>query len=251
MPFAPMPPITPEQALEKAYATRADLKAAESRVRAAQQERRAAVGEGLPSLAVAGDYGWIGNTASSALATYTVAASVRVPLFEGGKVQAKVQKADARLRQAEAGARGHEGARLLRDPGDAPRPRGQRGARARRLERARARASRRSTQARDRFAAGVAGNIDVTQAQEAVARATEDRIESLYEHNVSKAELARALGVAETSYREYLRGRPVDDEEACSDRGGVGVVAAGVACSWPGAISRSASPRTTPRSTAT
>ena len=61
-------------------------------------------------------------------------------------------------------------------------------------------------QARDRFAAGVAGNIDVTQAQEAVARATEDRIESLYEHNVSKAALARALGVAETSYREFLRG---------------------------------------------
>ena len=38
--------------------------------------------------------------------------------------------------------------------------------------------------------------------------AAEDRIESLYEHNVSKAALARALGVAETSYREFLRGRP-------------------------------------------
>ena len=42
MPFAPMPPITPEQALEKAYATRADLRAADSRVRAARQERSAA-----------------------------------------------------------------------------------------------------------------------------------------------------------------------------------------------------------------
>jgi outer membrane protein TolC len=63
------------------------------------------------------------------------------------------------------------------------------------------------TQARDRFAAGVAGNIDVIQAQEALARASEDRIQSLYEHNVSKASLARALGVAETSYRQFLKGR--------------------------------------------
>jgi hypothetical protein len=54
----------------------------------------------------------------------------------------------------------------------------------------------------------VAGNIDVTQAQEALARATEERIASLLENNVSKAELARALGVAETSYREFLGGRP-------------------------------------------
>jgi outer membrane protein TolC len=205
MPFAPMPPITPEQALEKAYATRADLKAADVRVHAAKQERRAAVGEGLPSLAVAGDYGWIGNTASSALATYTVAASVRVPLFEGGKVQAKVQKADARLRQAEAAladmkARVYyeiQGTLLDLEASEA---------RVRVASSALDLAEQALTQARDRFAAGVAGNIDVTQAQEAVARATEDRIESLYQHNVSKAELARALGVAETSYREYLRG---------------------------------------------
>ena len=69
-------------------------------------------------------------------------------------------------------------------------------------------AAQQLVQAQDRFAAGVAGNIDVTQAQEALARATEDKIESLYEHNVSKAALARALGVAETSYREFLKGTP-------------------------------------------
>jgi outer membrane protein TolC len=61
MPFAPVPPVTPQQALEKAYAMRADLQAAESRVRAAERERSAAKGEGLPSLGVSGDYGWIGT----------------------------------------------------------------------------------------------------------------------------------------------------------------------------------------------
>jgi outer membrane protein TolC len=62
-------------------------------------------------------------------------------------------------------------------------------------------------QAQDRFAAGVAGNIDVTQAQEAMARAAEDHIESLLEHNLSKALLARAMGAAERSFGDFLRGR--------------------------------------------
>jgi outer membrane protein TolC len=207
MPFAAMPPITEEQALEKAYATRADLQAAASRVRAAQQEKSAARGEGLPSLSVAGDYGWIGNSASSALGTYSVSANLKLPVFEGGKVQAKVGQADARLRQAEASLADlkarvyYEVQATLLDLKSTEE-------RVRVATDALEVAEQALTQSRDRFAAGVAGNIDVTQAQEAVARAAEERIESLYEHNVSKAALARALGVAESGYREFLRGRP-------------------------------------------
>lgn len=52
-------------------------------------------------------------------------------------------------------------------------------------------------QARDRFAAGVAGNIEVVLAQESVAAAAEARIAALYHHNVAKAMLARAIGIAE------------------------------------------------------
>ena len=62
------------------------------------------------------------------------------------------------------------------------------------------------TEARDRFAAGVASNIEVTQAQEAVALAAEQYIGGLYSYNVSKAVLARALGVAEQAVRQYLGG---------------------------------------------
>jgi len=206
MPFAPVPPVTPEQALEKAYAMRADLQAATSRVRAAERERSAAKGEGLPSLGVSGDYGWIGNSAASALGTYSVSANVRVPLFEGGKVQAKVQQADAKLKQAEA-ALADTKARVYYEVQATLLDLGATEERVRVATSALDLAEQALTQARDRFGAGVAGNIDVTQAQEAVARAAEDRIESLYEHNVSKAALARALGVAETSYREFLRGR--------------------------------------------
>ena len=154
---------------------------------------------------MSGDYGWIGNTAASALATYSVSASVRVPVFEGGKVQAKVQQADAKLRQAEA-ALADMKARVYYEIQATLLDLNASEARVRVATSALELAEQALAQARDRFAAGVAGNIDVTQAQEAVARASEDRIESLYQHNVSKAELARALGVAETGYREYLRG---------------------------------------------
>src|SRR6185503_14540903 len=61
-------------------------------------------------------------------------------------------------------------------------------------------------QARDRFAAGVAGNLELTQAQEAVATASETYISSLYTHNLAKASLARALGIAESAIATYLGG---------------------------------------------
>ena len=62
------------------------------------------------------------------------------------------------------------------------------------------------TQARDRFAAGVASNIEVVQAQEAVALANEEYTSALYLYNVGKAVLARGLGVAEDFVRQYLGG---------------------------------------------
>ena len=74
-------------------------------------------------------------------------------------------------------------------------------------ERAMGLAKEELTQAQDRFQAGVASNIDVVQAQESVAGATESYIASLYDHNVAKAAMARALGVAEATYKQLLRGQ--------------------------------------------
>ena len=62
------------------------------------------------------------------------------------------------------------------------------------------------TQAKDRFEAGVANNVDVVQAQQALADATESYISSVYDHNVAKAAMARALGVAEAMYQDFVRG---------------------------------------------
>lgn len=62
------------------------------------------------------------------------------------------------------------------------------------------------SQARERFTAGVSDNLEVVQAQGAVATAHEAYISSLYAHNVAKLELARALGVAEIKVKNHLRG---------------------------------------------
>ena len=63
------------------------------------------------------------------------------------------------------------------------------------------------TQARDRFSAGVTDNLEVVQAQESLAAASENYISSLYSHNVAKVALARAIGFAEEGVRQYLQSK--------------------------------------------
>src|SRR5581483_1536972 len=72
--------------------------------------------------------------------------------------------------------------------------------------RARDLAQQQLTQARDRFAAGVANNVEIVQAQEAVAESSEQYISALYSFNVAKALLARGLGIAEEAARQFLGG---------------------------------------------
>jgi len=61
-------------------------------------------------------------------------------------------------------------------------------------------------QSRDRFTAGVTDTLEVVQAQEALASAHENYIQSLYAHNLSKVELARSIGDAEEGVKRYLKG---------------------------------------------
>ena len=63
------------------------------------------------------------------------------------------------------------------------------------------------TQARDRFTAGVADNIEVVQAQESVANANQSVISSIYMHNLAKVSLARAMGATETNLKQYMGGK--------------------------------------------
>jgi outer membrane protein TolC len=57
---------------------------------------------------------------------------------------------------------------------------------------------------RDRFTAGVDDNLPVVDAEAAVANAQLQLVNSLYQYNVAKLQLARNTGVIETRYRDYL-----------------------------------------------
>ena len=61
-------------------------------------------------------------------------------------------------------------------------------------------------EAQDRFAAGVVNSLEVVQAQQAVASSDENYISSLYSYNVAKASLARALGLAEVTFKQMMGG---------------------------------------------
>ena len=176
------------------------------RERVAEATRKAATAELLPTVHVDADYGAIGESVSDAHSTYTVAATVRVPLFAAGRAQARAAEADALVRQRRAelddfrGRIDLEVRTALLDVRAA----------AQQIDAARTSvtlADQELEQARDRFSAGVASNIEVTQAQEAVAAASETYITALYAHNLAKASLARAVGIAEEAVTQFLGGQ--------------------------------------------
>ncbi len=63
------------------------------------------------------------------------------------------------------------------------------------------------SEAQQRYAAGVSDNLAVSQAQQSVAQANNQYVSSLYEHNVAKLSLARALGLADRNYKQYVGGK--------------------------------------------
>jgi outer membrane protein TolC len=67
-------------------------------------------------------------------------------------------------------------------------------------------ASRTLTQAQDRFAAGVTDNIEVVQAQEAVALASEQYISARYGYDLAKGALIRGTGSTDDILRQMLGG---------------------------------------------
>jgi len=59
---------------------------------------------------------------------------------------------------------------------------------------------------KDRFTSGVTDSVEVVQSEQSLASANDQYINSVYNHNLAKLALARAIGVARTSYTQYLGG---------------------------------------------
>ena len=205
VPDLPVPQFTLDEIVAQAYERRPDFLAAQQRLKAAEAEVRAARAGFLPSLEVTGDYGVIGLTVGQSLSTFSVTGQVNVPLFEGGRTHGRTAQARADLAQRRAEfedlkASIYYNTRAAFLDLKAAEEQMQTATRARQL------AELQLTQARDRFAAGVANNLEVVQAQEALAAATEGAISALYDVNIAKALVLGTPGSLEAAVEKYLGG---------------------------------------------
>ena len=157
------------------------------------------------SIRVNADYGDIGLSPSDSHSTYSISGVVTVPVFQGGRLHGRMLEADADLRNRRSEAEDLKASiyyeiRTAFLDLQATTEQLQVAARARDL------AAQQLTQARDRFAAGVASNIEVVQAQEAVALAGEQYIASRYGYDLAKGALVLGTGTTEDALRRLLGG---------------------------------------------
>lgn len=196
MEYMPEDPADAEKALRTALDSRPDVKAQKEREESAKLAYSAVKFERLPSIAGFADYGTIGSNFSQ-LPTRTYGVALRVPVFDGGRRDARRAESASQLRQerirtsdlrdqvelevrtaidslksADAQVKtAREGLRLSEDE---------------------------LAHARRRYEAGITNSIEVTDAQTRLDRARENVITALYNHNLARIDLASAMGKIET-----------------------------------------------------
>jgi outer membrane protein TolC len=203
LPNVPVPDLTLDAALEQAYKERPDYLASLERVKAAEATRAAMASELLPSVRVTADFGALGLVPSDTVRTYNVTGAVNVPIFQGGRTQGRIAQSDADLRQRRSEAADMK-AQIYYDVRSSFLDLQATNEQLQVATRSRELAAEELMQARDRFAAGIANNIEVVQAQESVTSANEQYIDALLGYDVSKAVLARSLGDAEAAVERIL-----------------------------------------------
>ncbi|WP_263355109.1 TolC family protein [Acidicapsa acidisoli] len=206
IPYQELTPSGLDESIQSAYTDRADFQSQMNQVGSAELERKAASAERYPSLGAEADYGLSGVNPGSSHGTVDAAATLRIPIFQGGRVHGDVLRADASLtreRQRLEDLR----ARIDQEVRDAYLDLDAAAQEVSVEKSAVTLATRNLEQSRDRFTSGVTDNIEVVQAQDALAIASDAYIASLYSYNLSKISLARSTGVAESRFAEYVEGK--------------------------------------------
>jgi outer membrane protein len=197
--YFPVDAVTIEAAQAEAIKQRPDLKAQQDREASARLSASATKLERLPSLAAFGDYGAIGTGLDAALPTRTVGIQLRVPLFDGGRRDARRAESESQYRservrtadlrdQVELDVRlaldnlksADEQVKVARDGLSL--------------------AQDELTQARRRADAGVAIALEVTDAQTRLERARDNQTAALYNYNAARLDLAQAMGKVATGF---------------------------------------------------
>jgi outer membrane protein TolC len=93
-----VPPL--DDAIQSAFKARPDFQSQMNQVQSAELVKKASSAERYPSIEQVADYGITGVNPASTHGTVDAAVSLRVPIFQGGKVHADVLRADASLQRA-------------------------------------------------------------------------------------------------------------------------------------------------------
>ena len=188
-----------DAALADARKMRTELKAQQDRESSARLSYDATKWERLPSVGAAADYGTIGSQLIGAMPTYTYGLSVKVPVFDGGRRDARRVESLSQYRQERTRMRDLEqqvelDVRLAFDSVRSAATEVETAQDGVRL------AEQEVAQARRRYEAGVTNSIEVTDAQTRLSRARDNQINALYDYNVARIDLATATG----RVREYV-----------------------------------------------
>ena len=208
LPKTPVPPADLQTLLDLAYKGRSDYQSAVAKVQSGEASRKAALAERYPTVDFNANYGAIGPTLANSHGTYTATVGLSVPIFQGGRTRGDLLEVDAQLEKRKAELEELRGrieyqvrAALLDIQ-----------ASARQVEvtaDARDLAGQQLGQARDRFKAGVTDNLEVVQAQQAVAAADENYVGSLLAFSRAKGDLVLGIGGAEKLFRDFVLGKSI------------------------------------------
>ena len=206
-PFAELAAMDLDAAKITAYKHRKDYLSVLEQIALTQRELKAVKYQRLPTLAFNGFYGVIGLTTSASYhGVFNAEGLLSVPIFREAAQRGEQDVVDAQLtalHQREADLRVTIDAQIRTAMLDVNAAKELVKVAQSNVELAQQELS----DERDRFAAGVDDNLPLVDAQGSVASAQAQLINSLYQYNVAKLQLARNTGVVETRYRSYL-GKP-------------------------------------------
>ncbi len=190
-------PAERTQAVTQAIASRPDLLAEQARGAAARQAASAISAERLPRLDLEADYGFSGLRVPDAVGTRQLAVEITLPILDGfrregrrAEQEAVVRESDVRVTDLRQQVAADIDGALL----DLRSAAAQQQIAADRLQLA----AQEVSEARQRFRAGVAGNIEVINAQSSLLRARDADIDARFAAVTARIALARSVGSART-----------------------------------------------------
>jgi outer membrane protein TolC len=191
--YAPLDAVTLEQARAEALKQRPDLKVQQDREAQARLSADATKMERLPTVAAFADYGSLGTGIDNALPTRTYGISMRVPIFDGGRKDARRAESASQYRQEKVRTNDLKeqvelDVRLALDELQSAEDQVKVSREGLEL------ADQELTQARRRYDAGVANSLEVTDAQTRLERARDNQTAALYLYGVARVDLAQAMG---------------------------------------------------------